>query len=125
LNLDDTPAGMIARLDASLARRGQTASLRRRIGTGNTFAEVSVRVKLQGYATTDLVAGIKVTDSRFIFSPTPITADGAAWPGAAGGGSDVKIGDFLLDEGRQRRIEQIDNIRVGDVLVRIEGRISG
>lgn len=125
MNLDDTPAGMISRLDASLARRGQTATLRRRIGTGNTYSEVSLRVKLQGYTTTDLVVGIKVTDSRFIFSPTPITADGAAWPGAAGGGNDTKIGDFLLVEGRQRKIEQVDNIRVGDILVRIEGRISG
>lgn len=119
------PAQVIAELDAALLISGQTAALRRRIGTGNSFAEVTVRVKLQGYTTTDLVVGIKVTDSRFIFSPTPITADGAAWPGAAGGGNDTKIGDFLLVEGRQRKIEQVDNIRVGEVLVRIEGRISG
>ncbi len=124
-DLSDTPAGMIARLDASLARRGQTAILKRRIGTGNTFAEVTVRVKLQGYATTDLVAGIKVTDSRFIFSPTPITAAGAAWPGAAGGGADVKIGDEFFVENRRRVIVQVDNIRIADVLVRIEGRVSG
>ncbi len=124
-DLSDTPAGMIARLDASLARRGQTAILKRRIGTGNTFAEVTVRVKLQGYATTDLVAGIKVTDSRFIFSPTPIVEAGAAWPGAAGGGADVRIGDILFVEGRTRNVVQVDSIRVGDVLVRIEGRVSG
>ena len=125
VDLSDTSAGRIARLDASLARRGQTAKLRRRIGTGNTFSEVGVRVKMQGYATTDLVSGIKVTDSKFIFSPTPITAAGSAWPGAAGGGADVRIGDFLFVESRQRAIVQVDNIRVGDVLVRIEGRISG
>lgn len=125
MNLDDTPAGMIARLDASLARRGQTAALRRRIGTGNSFAEVTIRVKLQGYATTDLVAGIKVTDSKFIFSPTPIVEAGAAWPGAAGGGADVRIGDILFVEGRTRNVVQVDNIRIGDVLVRIEGRIAG
>ena len=122
----DTPAGMIARLDASLARRGQTATLRRRIGTGlNTYVDLGIRFRLQGYATTDLVAGIKVTDSKFIFSPTPVTSAGAAWPGAAGGGGDVKIGDFILVEGRQRKVEQVDNFRIGDVLVRIEGRISG
>lgn len=125
MNTDDTPAGMIARLDASLARRGQAAVLRRRIGTGNTFAEVTVRVKLQGYATTDLVAGIKVTDSKFIFSPTPIVAAGAAWPGAAGGGSEIRIGDEFFVENRRRVIVQVDNIRVADVLVRIEGRVSG
>lgn len=122
----DTPAGMIARLDASLARRGQTATLRRRIGTGlNTYVDLTVKLRLSGYATTDLIAGIKVTDSKFIFSPTPITAAAAAWPGAAGGGADVKIGDDLFVENRRRSIVQVDNIRVGDVLVRIEGRISG
>lgn len=125
VDMSDTPAGMIARLDASLLRRGQSATLRRRIGTGNTFVEVGIRVRLSGYATTDLVAGIKVTDSKFIASPTPITAAGAAWPGAAGGGTDPKIGDFILAEGRQRKIEQVDNIRIGDAWVRCEGRISG
>ena len=101
----DTPAGRIARLDASLARRGQSATLRRRIGTGvNTFVDLTIRVRLQGYATTDLVAGIKVTDSKFIFSPTPIAAAGAAWPGAAGGGADVKIGDFILVEGDRKSV---------------------
>lgn len=126
VDMSDTPAGMIARLDDSLARRGQTATLRRRIGTGlNTFVDLTIRVRLQGYATTDLVAGIKVTDSKFIFSPTPITAAGAAWPGAAGGGSDLRIGDFILVEGRQRAVVQVDNVRIADVLVRIKGRISG
>lgn len=125
MSLADTPTARIARLDASLARHGQTATLKRRIGTGSTYVDLTIRVKLQGYATTDLVAGIKVTDSKFIFSPTPITAVGAAWPGAAGGGADVKIGDFLFAENRLRRVEQVDNVRIGDVLVRIEGRISG
>ena len=125
VDLSDTSAGRIARLDASLAKRGQSATLRRRVGTTANFVDVAIKVKLSGYATTDLVAGIKVTDSKFIASPTPITAAGSAWPGAAGGGADVRIGDFLFVESRQRAIVQVDNIRVGDVLVRIEGRISG
>ncbi|HEV7337023.1 MAG TPA: hypothetical protein VGO06_13710 [Bosea sp. (in: a-proteobacteria)] len=117
---------LIAALDSALLEAGQSATLRRRIGTGlNTFVDLAIRVRLQGYATTDLVAGIKVTDSKFIASPTPIVAAGAAWPGAAGGGADIKIGDFILVEGRQRAVVQVDNIRIGDVLVRIEGRVSG
>lgn len=114
-----------ASLDRMLASHGQSATLRRRIGTGSTFVDLAIRVRLSGYATTDLVAGIKVTDSKFIASPTPIVAAGPAWPGAAGGGTDIKIGDWLLVEGRQRSVVQVDNVRIGDVLVRIEGRISG
>lgn len=112
-------------LDRHLASHGQSATLRRRVGTSAVFVEVPLRAKLSGYATTDLVSGIKVTDSKFIISPTPFVSAGAAWPGAAGGGTDIKINDFILVEGRQRAIVQVDNIRVSDVLVRIEGRISG
>ncbi|MDU0339574.1 hypothetical protein [Bosea rubneri] len=116
---------LIVTLDRHLCARGQSATLRRRIGTGSTFVELPIRVRLQGYATTDVVAGIKVTDSKFITSPTPIVEAGAAWPGAAGGGTDIKIGDWLFVEGRQRSVAQVDNVRIGDALVRIEGRISG
>ncbi|MBN9471890.1 MAG: hypothetical protein J0J10_24270 [Bosea sp.] len=114
-----------ASLDRMLASHGQSATLRRRIGTGMTFTELTIRLRLSGYATTDLVGGIKVTDSKFIMSPTPIVAAGVAWPGAAGGTADIRIGDFLFVENRQRAVVQVDNIRIGDVLVRIEGRISG
>lgn len=125
MSLAETPAARIARLDASLAAHGQAATLKRRIGMGNSFVDLAIRVRLAGYGTADLSSGIKVTDSKFITSPTPITAAGAAWPGAAGGGTDPKIGDYILAEGRLRRIEQVDNIRIGDALVRIEGRVSG
>lgn len=122
-----TARAQIAGLDRSLKEAGQSAILRRRIGTSSTYVDLAVRVRLSGYATTDLVAGIKVTDSKFIMSPTPIVAAGAAWPGAAGGATDIKIGDWLFVEGRQRAVVQVDNVRIGpgDTLVRIEGRISG
>ena len=114
-----------ADLDEVLAEDGQSATVKRRIGTGLTFVECATRVKLSGYATTDLVSGIKVTDSKFVMSPTPLIAAGAAWPGAAGGSPDVRIGDIIFVEGRTRNVVQVDNIRVADVLVRIEGRVSG
>ena len=118
-------SALLAALDRHLASRGQSATVKRRIGTSSTFVELPVRVRLSGYGTADLSSGVKITDSKFIMSPTPIAAAGSAWPGAAGGGTDIKIGDFLLVEGRQRAIAQVDNIRVGDALVRVEGRISG
>lgn len=114
------------RRDRQLALKGQNATLRRRVGTSNAFVDVTVRVKISGYGTTDLSqTGVKVTDSKFIMSPTAIVEAGAAWPGAAGGGADVRIGDILFVEGRTRNVVQVDSIRVGDVLVRIEGRVSG
>lgn len=116
---------LVATLDRHLASHGQSAKVRRRVGASNVFVDADVRLRLSGYATTDLVSGIKVTDSKFVMSPTPLLAAGAAWPGAAGGGTDVKINDWLLVEGRQRAVVQVDNVRIGDVLVRIEGRISG
>jgi hypothetical protein len=125
VNTDDTPAARIARLDDALARRGQGATLKRRIGTTAAYIDLATRVRLTGYGTADLSSGVKVTDSKFIMSPTPITAAGAAWPGAAGGTTDIKIGDFLFVENRLRAVAQVDNIRIGDVLVRIEGRVSG
>lgn len=118
-------SSLVAALDRHLASHGQSAKVRRRVGTSNVFTEADIRVRLSGYATTDLVSGIKVTDSKFVTSPTPLLAAGAAWPGAAGGTTDIRIGDFLFVEGRQRAVAQVDNIRIGDVLVRIEGRISG
>lgn len=116
---------LTATLDRHLASRGQSAKVRRRVGTTTVFVDADVRLRLSGYATTDLVSGIKVTDSKFIMSPTPLLAAGSAWPGAAGGGTDIRIGDFLFVEGRQRAVAQVDNVRIGDTLVRIEGRISG
>jgi hypothetical protein len=121
---DDTPAARIARLDAALARHGQAAKVRRRIGTTNTFVEVDVRVRLTGYRADDMPAGIKVTDGKFIVSPTPLIAAGASWPGAAGGDVQIKIGDQLVVEGRVRAIAQVDNVVIGE-WVRIEGRVSG
>lgn len=125
MNTTDTPAGRIARLDASLAAHGQDVTLQRRVGTSAVFVPVALRARLTGYGTADLSAGIKVTDSKFIASPTPIIAAGAAWPGVAGGGQPLKIGDELIVEGRRRRVEQVDNIIIGGAWVRIEGRISG
>lgn len=121
----DTPAARLARLDAALLAHGQSATLRRRIGAGNAFVDVAIRARLTGYGTADLSSGVKVTDSKIIFSPTPILAASSTWPGAAGGGVDPKIGDLILVEGRTRRLEQIDNVRIGDGWVRCEGRVSG
>lgn len=120
------PAEIIATLDTALAEHGETLTLRRRIGTGNTFVEVTVRARLVGYRAEQLVGSVKQTDSAFIMSPTEIVAAAATWPGAAGGGIHPKIGDLLQSAGApDRRIEAVQPVRIGGVVVRYEGRVLG
>ncbi len=122
-DMRDTNAARIGRLDASLARRGQTVALVRR-GNG---VEVSlpVRIRLSGYNTDRLVSEVKTTDSKFIMSPTQILAGSATWPGAAGGSQWPVKGDYFAVAGEPlRKIEQALPIDINGV-TRIEGRVSG
>ncbi|KUL94321.1 hypothetical protein DK26_15010 [Bosea sp. WAO] len=125
----DTPAGMIARLDASLARRGEAVTVRRRVGPApNVFVEVQCRAKVTGFNSEVLVAGVKQTASSIVMSPTQFQAAASAgtWPGAAGGGVWPKVGDFIRQaDGRERKIEAGAPIVVGDVVVRIEAKVLG
>ncbi len=78
------PAECITALNQQLAAKGETVTLRRRIGTTSTFVEVAVRARLSGYRAEQLVGTVKQTDSSFVLSPTEIEAASATWPGAAG-----------------------------------------
>lgn len=123
-----TPAELVAALDRQLARHGETITLRRRIGTGNTFVELTCKAKVAGYASEVLVQGIKQTASTFIISPTEISAAVAAttWPGSAGGDIWPKIGDFLKQSiGGDRKIEAVRPVLVASVVVRIEAKVLG
>lgn len=127
----DTPAGTIARLDDSLARRGETVTLRRVVGAANqVFIDVTVRVLLRGYAPNELVGGITQQDQAFILSPTQI--DAAQWPGGtpptSGPPVDQRIprlNDRLITTRGVLTVQAAAGIYVGDVLVRIEGRARG
>lgn len=112
-----------ARLDHSLARAGQTVTLRRRVGTLNVFADVQIRARLSGYGAEELVGGVKQTNSKFIMSPNGL--DGTTWPGKAGGSLYPVIGDFLVVDGRQRKIEAVQPVVIGGAVVRLEGRVLG
>ncbi len=116
---------LITTLDRHLASRGQNVTLRRRIGTGNTFVDLTVRARLKGYRAENITGAVKVTDSEFVFSPTPILAAGSAWPGAAGGERWPKIGDWLVVNGVSRSIAQTQPVVIGGAVVRIEGRVLG
>jgi hypothetical protein len=123
-----TPAEIIAALDASLAEHGETITLRRRIGTGNTFVELTCKAKVAGYASEVLVGGVKQTASTFIISPSEINAAFAAstWPGAAGGDRWPKIGDFIRQSiGGDRKIEDARARLSGNAAVRIDAKVLG
>ncbi|AEI71099.1 hypothetical protein [EBPR siphovirus 3] len=125
MNLADTPAAMIARLDASLARRGETIILRRLVS--GTWREVTLRGRLSGHMTDDLVGTTKQTLKTFILSPTLLNAAVAAatWPPVPGTPR-IKLTDELEDvDGVSRRIDSLAAKRINDVIVRYEGQILG
>lgn len=127
--MDSSPAGITARLDAALARRGEVVTVLRRVGTApNVFVEVQCRAKVKGFDSQVLVADVKQSASTLIMSPTEIQAAATTgtWPGAAGGGIWPKVGDFIRQaDGRDRQIEAGGPIRVDDVVVRIEVKVLG
>ena len=116
---------LVTTLDRHLASRGETVTLRRQIGTSDAFVSLPVRARLSGYRAEHVVGAVKVTDSQFVMSVSEINAAGAAWPGAAGGGKWPEIGDWLVVQGRMRRIEQTKPVIIGDRAVRIDGRVLG
>jgi hypothetical protein len=118
----------IAALDRALAQDGETVLLRRRVGTSAVFVEITLKARLDGYRAETLIGDIKQTFSGFVFSPTAINAAVAAgtWPGAAAGGTLPKVGDFLRSVGGvDRKIEAVQPVRVGDVIVRFNGQVLG
>lgn len=128
----DTPAGAIARLDASLARRGENVTLRRAVGAANQqVIDVRIRTLLRGYAPNELVGDIKQQDQAFILSPTQINA--AQWPGGtpppqSGPPVDQRIPqlhDRLVTTRGVLTVQAAAGIYMADVLVRIEGRARG
>lgn len=121
-------ADLVAITERMLARSGETVLLRRRIGTGSTFVEVTCRARLTGYQPEQLTGSITQAHSAFILGPQGINdaVIAGSWPGAAGGGFTPKVGDFIRSNGgADRRIEAIQPVRIGNEVFRYEGRILG
>ena len=55
LDVSDTPSGMIARLDASLAKDGEDCTLRRKEGSTLVEKDVTVRAAVRGLRSNELV----------------------------------------------------------------------
>lgn len=134
--MDTSPAGMIARLDASLARVGEDVVLRRNtLGPANAQIpfDATVRGHVRASTAEEIAAGFRTQDERLILSPTDL--DRTGWPGpevlAPGqlpSPEDRRVpvnGDIAVVAGRERRIESAKGIRVAGILVRIEARLVG
>ncbi len=125
MNLADTPAAMIARLDARLAVRGETLVLRRLVS--GTWHELTLRGRLNGHTSDDLVGSVKQTLRTFILSPTLLNTavTAATWPPVPGTPI-IRLTDELEDVGGvSRRIDSLAAKRINNVIVRYEGQVLG
>jgi hypothetical protein len=108
----DTPAGAISRLDASIARRGQTVTIIKASGSPSVTVKAHVRP-----IRAEQIAGDSAITQAFcnvILSPTGLDA---VLP--------LRKGDKCTIDGRQRQIEFPKPLTEADVLVRIELLVGG
>jgi hypothetical protein len=94
-----------SRIEDVLRRKGRAFQLRRRIGTSNTFNDVSVLGLAVGYAPEELVGGITQGDKRAILSNAEIAA--AGWPGPP------RRGDILVIDGQPYTVQAPDPRWIG------------
>lgn len=110
VDMSDTPAGMIARLDASLATRGQTVTVKKHDSA--TTATVMAHVRP---AKEDEIAGLaQQIWLKVILSPTGLSS---VLP--------LRKGDKITVDGKDRQIEFPKTLKVADVIVRLEPMVAG
>lgn len=120
MSVDDTPAGMISRLDAALARRGQNIALRRvTLGPASQQVafEVAVRANVRPVKPEELIGSIDQRQHRIVVSPTDLCATQFPMP--------LRKGDKAVVDGGVKDIEFVKPIKVADVLVRVELTVTG
>lgn len=120
MNGSDTPAGMIARLNDALARRGDDVTLRRlTLAAGGVQIpfDAGVRAHVRPLKAEELVGAIDQTWSRVILSPTQINA--AQWP------LPIRKGDKIVQGTKVRNVEFVKAINVQNVTVRFELMVGG
>jgi hypothetical protein len=129
LDLSDTPTGMIARLDASLAKHGEDCTLRRKEGSPLVEKDVMVRASVRGVRSNEIVGTVTQAYSKAVISMKQILA--ADWPAGhtvAPGAADPRlprVNDFLIVKGKQRQIMFVNPIAVDGTVVRVEMTVAG
>jgi len=119
VRLDDSAEGRIARLDASLARRGQDITVRRlTLGPGGLqipFDAEGVRARVRAAADDELIANIAQQQWIVILSPTGLSA----FP------LPLRKGDKAVIDGAAKNVELVKPFLVDGTLVRIELTVFG
>lgn len=129
LKMEDTPEGAIARLDASLARRGESIQLQRAVGIVAglpSYASVTCRALVRNYKPEELAQGILHGESLVILSPTEIIS--AAWTSGRATGEDARVpmpNNRVVIAGRPRIVKAAVPFYMAGVLVRIELQVQG
>ncbi len=119
VDMSDTPAGMISRLDDAVRRRGQTVTLTRTVPNAPAI-EKDVRAFVRGYEPGDLPSGVTVGTRKVVISPTalrgtPFDAE-RDW---------LRPGDKVLISGRLANVDAADNRVINDLLVRVNLQVTG
>lgn len=114
-----TPAEAIADLDGELSSFGEDITLRRISGLGSaaTYTDATVRACVRAVSQQDLAAGLKMTDSIVIISPTDM--DAVSWP------SPPQINDKAVIQGRTRNVTFVRPFSVNGTIVRYELTVAG
>ena len=114
LDLSDTPAGAIARLDAALARKGSTLVLKRGSDLQAPEATVTVRGSETALKPEKFVGSSRQGDSVIILSPTGLGAYG-----------EPTEDDWAVFGGKTRSVYFVRRKEIYDVLVRLELMVRG
>jgi hypothetical protein len=106
----DTPAGAISRLDASIAKRGQSVTFIKAVGAPSVTVMAHVRPVRQE----QIVGSVTQAYMNVIASPTGLAA---LLP--------LKEGDKCKIDGKEKQIKFPKHLISGDTLVRIELLVGG
>lgn len=118
IDLSDTPAGAIARLDQSLRRRGEDVIVRRYTSTaGDPRPKIDtppLRAFVRAVKAEEMVGDIKATHSAIVLSPTGLAA---LLP--------LVKGDKVVVQGRERNVDLPKPILLDNQVVRINLMVAG
>ena len=100
-----------------LARYGRAMTLRRRVGTGSTFTEISVTATLRDFSPDRVVGGVMQGDAEAVIDAAPVLDK-------SGFGAPRK-GDLLVADGRTWAVQGAKPRAVGSTVVAYDLWVRG
>jgi hypothetical protein len=109
---------LAATVAAQIAKRGQSVTLKRRVGTTTNFTTAIVPGKVHHYRPDELVGGIIQGDRRVTIAPSSLA--GTDWEGLV-----PRKGDFVEIDGAQAAVQGCEPRSVGNEVARYEIWVRG